>query len=150
MDFSPATLWWLLAAVLVALELATGTFYLLMLAIGAAVGAIATHLGATPAVQIAAGAIVAAAAVAIWHRVHSRFSPKPKEAAENRDVNLDVGEHVSVKSWNDDKTGRTFYRGSEWLVRYDGADAPQPGEHRIVALEGNRLVVRKLHSGSDR
>ncbi|MBU6437803.1 MAG: NfeD family protein [Betaproteobacteria bacterium] len=144
MDLSSATLWWLLAAVLVALELATGTLYLLMLAVGAAVGAVAAHLGAGSAVQVAAGAVVAVAAVAIWHRVHDRLQPRPKDAASNRDVNLDVGEHVSVKRWDDDKTGRTFYRGSEWLVRYDGADTPQPGEHRIVALEGNRLIVKKI------
>ena len=34
MDLSSPTLWWLLAGALVAAELATGTFYLLMLALG--------------------------------------------------------------------------------------------------------------------
>ena len=36
MDWSASTGWWLAAGVLVAAELATGTFYLLMLALGAA------------------------------------------------------------------------------------------------------------------
>ncbi|MFN5166768.1 MAG: NfeD family protein, partial [Pseudomonadota bacterium] len=36
MDLSAPTLWWVLAGVLVAVELATGTFYLLMSALGAA------------------------------------------------------------------------------------------------------------------
>jgi len=36
-----STLWWVIAGTLVALELATGTFYLLMLALGAAAGALA-------------------------------------------------------------------------------------------------------------
>ena len=39
MDWSASTGWWLAAGVLVAAELATGTFYLLMLALGAAAGA---------------------------------------------------------------------------------------------------------------
>ena len=34
MDWSASTVWWLAAGVLVAAELATGTFYLLMLALG--------------------------------------------------------------------------------------------------------------------
>jgi membrane protein implicated in regulation of membrane protease activity len=143
MDLSPATVWWLLAAVLVALELATGTFYLLMLASGAVVGALAAYAGASSATQILLAAVVSAVAVAIWNKVHDRFSPPKIEAGANPDVNMDVGERVSVQRWNDDKTGRTAYRGSEWLVRYDGEDTPTPGVHRIVALEGNRLVVKK-------
>lgn len=36
MNLNPATLWWLMAGVTVAIELLSGTFYLLMLAIGMA------------------------------------------------------------------------------------------------------------------
>ena len=39
-----STLWWLLAGGIVAAELLTGTFYLLMLALGVAAAAIAAHL----------------------------------------------------------------------------------------------------------
>ena len=42
MDWSHATTWWIVAGVLVAAELATGTFYLLMLALGAAAAAMAS------------------------------------------------------------------------------------------------------------
>ena len=45
MDISMATFWWVLAGAAVAVELATGTFYLLMIALGLAAGAIAAHLG---------------------------------------------------------------------------------------------------------
>ena len=40
-----STLWWLMAGAAVVAELLTGTFYLLMLAIGLAAGALAAHLG---------------------------------------------------------------------------------------------------------
>ena len=43
MDLSLSTWWWIVAGVLVAAELATGTFYLLMVAIGCAAGALAAH-----------------------------------------------------------------------------------------------------------
>ena len=42
MDWSSATVWWVAAGVLVAAELATGTFYLLMLAIGTAATSLMT------------------------------------------------------------------------------------------------------------
>jgi membrane protein implicated in regulation of membrane protease activity len=40
-----STLWWLLAGTAVGVELATGTFYLLMLALGLAAAAVAAHMG---------------------------------------------------------------------------------------------------------
>jgi len=48
-----STIWWLLAGGLIALELLTGTFYLLMLSLGVAGAAIAAHLGASVTVQLA-------------------------------------------------------------------------------------------------
>ena len=39
-----STIWWLLAGVAVVTELLTGTFYLLMLAVGLAAAALAAHL----------------------------------------------------------------------------------------------------------
>ena len=63
MDYSGSTFWWVAAGVAVAAELATGTFYLLMIALGwrpARCG----HLGATLPVQIVAAAVVGGGATA--------------------------------------------------------------------------------------
>ena len=43
MEYS--TIWWLVAGALVIAELLTGSFYLLMLALGAIVGALCAHAG---------------------------------------------------------------------------------------------------------
>ena len=45
---SESTLWWLLAGAAVGLELVTGTFYLLMIALGLGAAAMAAHLGLAP------------------------------------------------------------------------------------------------------
>ena len=58
-----STLWWLLTGTAVGVELLTGTFYLLMLAIGLAAAAIAAHLGASFTVQIVVAAVVSAGTV---------------------------------------------------------------------------------------
>ena len=44
MDLSASTFWWVAAGVAVAVELATGTFYLLMIALGLAGAAVAAML----------------------------------------------------------------------------------------------------------
>ncbi|HPR44161.1 MAG TPA: NfeD family protein, partial [Ottowia sp.] len=58
-----STLWWIVTGVLVALELATGTFYLLMLSLGAAASALAAHAGLSLMAQMVIGAVVALVAV---------------------------------------------------------------------------------------
>ena len=140
MDISNATVWWVAAGAAVALELATGTFYLLMLALGLAAAAVAAHLGAASSVQIIVAALVGGGATAIWH--WRRFNqPHSAPARENRDVNLDIGERVNVGAWQADGTARIDYRGSTWTARLAPGEAPVAGEHRIVAVEGNWLVV---------
>ncbi|HSM22228.1 MAG TPA: NfeD family protein, partial [Rubrivivax sp.] len=57
-------LWWLATGGLVAAELATGTFYLLMLALGCVAGALAAHAGLGATGQVAAAAVAAIIAVA--------------------------------------------------------------------------------------
>ena len=64
MDLSNASVWWVAAGVAVAAELATGTFYLLMIALGMAAGALAAHAGAAQPVQLVVAAIVAGGATA--------------------------------------------------------------------------------------
>jgi membrane protein implicated in regulation of membrane protease activity len=140
MDSNTATLWWVLAGVLVALELTSGTFYLLMLALGAAAGALAAHLAAGVTTQIVAAALVGGGATALWHWKRGR-QPGAAPANANRDVNLDVGERVQVPAWDADGSARVQYRGAQWTARYGGAGTPSPGEHFIVAVEGNRLIL---------
>ena len=140
MDVSNATVWWVAAGAAVAVELATGTFYLLMVALGLAAAAVAAHLGAATSVQIIAAALVGGGATAVWH--WRRFNqPSTAPARENRDVNLDIGERVNVAAWASDRTARIAYRGSTWTARLAPGEAPTAGEHRIVAVEGNWLVV---------
>ncbi|MFT3665669.1 NfeD family protein [Piscinibacter sp.] len=137
---SAATLWWVAAGVAVAAELATGTFYLLMIALGLAAGALAAHLGLAPSAQVVVAALVAAAATALWHFKRARH-PRSAPAASNRDVNLDIGERVLVEAWGSDGTARVSYRGTQWTARLAPGAARTAGEHRVAAVEGNWLVL---------
>src|SRR4051812_18930374 len=110
-----STVWWLAASVAVAVELATGTFYLLMLAIGLAAAAVAAHAGASEAIQFVVAAAVGGGAVTAWHLVRGKRRAEPPAEA-NRAVNLDVGETVHVDHWNADGTSTVKYRGANWAV----------------------------------
>jgi membrane protein implicated in regulation of membrane protease activity len=140
MDFTLPTFWWVLAGLAVIAELTTGTFYLLMLAFGMVAAAVAAHLGLSPSLQIVTAALVGGGATALWHwrRIqHPRSAP----AAENRDVNLDIGERVTVAAWGADRTARVSYRGSMWTARLEPNAPAKSGEHVVKAVEGNWLVL---------
>lgn len=140
MDLDWATAWWIVAGALVAAELASGSFYLLMLALGAAAGAVAAHLGLAPAGQMLAAALLGGAAVMAWHQ-HRRRAPKAAPAGSNPDVNLDIGQSVQVDSWSSEGLAQVHYRGAAWQARFIGNAPAQGGRHVIRAIEGSCLLL---------
>lgn len=61
-------IWWIGVGVLVVAELMTGTFYLLMVAIGFVAGGLVHLAGAAPHAQLAAAAVVAAVLLVVLRR----------------------------------------------------------------------------------
>ena len=138
-----STVWWLLTGGAVAVELLTGTFYLLMLAIGLAAAALAAHAGVSMQAQLVVAALVGGGAVVGWHMLRQR-GPRELPAAANRDVNLDVGETVHVTRWNPDGTTSVKYRGAQWTAVPVPGAIPVAGPHRIREVVGSRLVIEQL------
>ena len=137
-----SSIWWAAAGLAVALELATGTFYLLMIAFGLAVGAVAAHLGAGLSLQMVVAAVAGGALVLVLH--YSRKSlVKPARAEANRDVNMDIGGTVQIDAWGADGTAQVQYRGAAWTVAAQDGISRVLGQHRIVEVRGNRLMVEK-------
>ena len=127
--------WFLLALVLVGLEIATGTFYLLVIAIALAVGGTAAALGLTLVWQLVLSAVTGFAGTIMLRRWKSgRSSSTP-------DVGLDIGLPVKVIKWNDNGTARVFYRGAEWDAELESTDTPHEGMLYIKAVHGSGLVL---------
>lgn len=131
---------WLVAAgLLVILELFTGTFYLLMIAIGLALGGIVALAGAGLSVQAIVAGIAGVLATGLLHR--SRFGRQGRQdASRDRNVNLDIGQRVTVPAW-DNGRARVMYRGALWDVELGKGATPHAGDFRIVEVHGSRLVV---------
>lgn len=144
---SNATLWWILVAALVAAEMVTGTFYLLMLAAGAAVAAIVAGLGAGQTAQLGCAALVSlTTVVALYFFQVRRRAARQQENAHTVTAHfnsLDVGEVVHVQSWQEDGTARVQYRGSGWqALAKEGYIPLQPGRHVVVDIRNNALVLQ--------
>jgi membrane protein implicated in regulation of membrane protease activity len=142
MMISAMAAWWIAAGLLVGAELLTGTFYLLMLAIGVVGGAMAAQFGMSTVAQMVVAAVIGGGAVVAWH-AKRRSQPRAAPAASNRDVNLDIGERVFVSHWDAQGETRVEYRGTQWPARHVGEGPAQSGEHVIRAIEGNRLLLQR-------
>jgi membrane protein implicated in regulation of membrane protease activity len=131
-----STLWWVLALGLLAAEMATGTFYLLLLALGAAAAALAAHAGLGSTAQVAVGALSGGGTTAALYAFR-RARLKPADSS----LNLDIGATVQVQAWDSQGCTQVQYRGAAWRARWAGQGEPQPGPHRISALNGNQLEL---------
>ena len=132
-------MWLVLVGVLVVFELCTGTFYVLMIAVGMTFGAAAAMLGMSTPVQILIAAVVGVLATGLLHR--SRFGrPVRQDSARDRNVNLDIGEKVTVDTWAGGKA-RAMYRGAMWDIDLAPGAQPGAGAYKIVEIQGSRLVV---------
>lgn len=137
--------WWLIwviaGFVLVIAELVTGTFYLLVIGLGAFAAAAVAALGGNALWQALLGSAVALGGAFGVHHWHLRNRGNEPGGANF----LDRGQPVVLEGWAqpDSHIVRVKYRGTTWDARL-----AQPGTHPapgttlyIHALDGNTLVV---------
>lgn len=127
--------WWIMAAVLVGVELATGTFYLLAVGAAFAVGGAAAWLGADTWLQFGIASAATVVGVSAAHRWRKRLH---QPAAM---VGLDLGQSVNVLEWRADGTARVQYRGSYWDAEAATPQTPRLDAMVIKEMRGSVLVL---------
>ena len=127
--------WFILALGLMALEMATGTFYLLVLGIALGIGGMAALFGLSLAMQFTLSAVGGIAGTVILRRVRrGMVSNAPNQS-------LDIGQPVQSVTWREDGTARAVYRGAEWDAAAESADMPHTGPLYIKAMRGSTLIL---------
>lgn len=138
-----AMIWLAMAGVLVIVEIFTGTFYLLMIALGMLAGALSAWLGAGNPIQVLVTALVGVVSCLILYRWRARSGIR--SAANDPNINLDIGQAVRVDTWQGEPNGpwqaRVIYRGAQWDVDLESGQAPTPGLFVIREVRGSRLLV---------
>ena len=128
-------IWWIVAAVLVGVELATGTFYLLAVGAACAIGGLAAWMGLETWVQFAIASVASLVGVSAAHRWRmSRAQPPPMPG-------LDIGQAVKVIEWRDNGTARVQYRGSYWDAELATPQTPRQESMVIEAMRGSVLII---------
>lgn len=127
--------WWILAAVLVGVELTSGTFYLLVYGIAAVAAGLVAWLGAGLVVQLLTAGVIAVAGTLVL-RHWKRSTAHPEATVQD----MDIGQPVQVESWQGGR-GQVKYRGALWDAEAEstGVDSSRP--LIIRAVRGNTLVL---------
>ncbi len=138
-----STIWWLLSGAAVAVELLTGTFYLLMLAVGFVAAALGAHLGLSLTLQLVTASVVGGGAVIAWHLLRGK-KMLGASAEFNQDVNMDIGQTVQVHSWRVDGSASVKYRGAAWTAQRNEGSPAGTGAYKVVRVVGSHLIVEKI------
>lgn len=128
-------IWWIVAAALVAAELLTLTFYLLVVGIAAAFGGGVAWLGGAVEWQwLTASVLGIGGVIALerWKRGRGRSPDQPP---------LDVGQMVRVESWGPANTARVTYRGTTWDAELASPDTTHAETMYITATRGSVLIL---------
>ena len=140
--------WMSAALVVVILEIFSGTFYLLMMAIGLAAGALVAYFGGALEIQLVTAAVVGMLATLILRQARGGRTPSTV-ATRDPNINLDIGQSISVDAWinpfqaNQRATARVLYRGAMWDVECADLGMTSPGQFIIRELRGSRLIVSR-------
>jgi membrane protein implicated in regulation of membrane protease activity len=127
--------WFLFALVLLGVEMATGTFYLLVLAIAMAVGGAAALFGLGMAAQLVLAALAGMVGMIFLRRW------KGGRARDAVSQSLDTGHPVRVLTWREDGTVRVFYRGAEWDAKLETPDSGHEEPLYIKEIRGSVLIL---------
>lgn len=137
-------IWFALAGILVAAEIFTGTFYLLMIAAGFAAGGLAAMAGVSLGGQFVVAGIIGGV-VTLFLRSGRFFRKHRVHPQRNPSVLLDIGQTVDIRRWESPREGvyqsRTSYRGAFWDVELLPAGRPEAGLFVIREIRGVTLFV---------
>jgi len=129
--------WAILGLTLVIVELLTGTFYLLMLAVAAFGAALAAWLGQPFGVQAVVAAVISGVGC---YGVHVY---RAKNAGQQM-APVDAGQPASFENWVDQggRLARVRYRGASWEASVEGEGTPETGALLyVISTSGNTLKV---------
>ena len=145
-NLEASTIWWILTGVLVAAELFTGTFYLLLLALAAGFGGLGANAGFGVVTQISVAAVTGVFSLLVWRTLKLRRLKQngPEIATDS----LDIGQTVFISEWCVTGPTRVHYRGTEWSCALTAEAHPIAGPHRIAQILNNQLILERIATAS--
>jgi membrane protein implicated in regulation of membrane protease activity len=141
-------IWGGLGLVLLALEMATGTFYIVWFGIAGLLLAILTGLlpNITPAVQFAIYALLSLGSLTIWKLYYKKTETHSRVGQSQGEEIGRIGtviEEVNIKQNGKIRFAQGLMGSREWVAISNEA-IPEGSEAVVVAVVGNTLRISKI------
>jgi inner membrane protein len=140
----PYWIWLAIGLLLLAIESALSTEWLLWPAVAAGIVAVLTAVGLQYgfAVEVIAFGLLTAGLTLLSNKLIKRMNPADMPDINDRDSRL-IGQQAQVITPFLNGRGRVFISGSEWAAELEGDALPEVGSRVVVeTVEGARLKVR--------
>lgn len=138
----PFWLWVGVGVVLLAVEAAASTEWLLWPAVSAGVVAVVVGLGAPLGLagEVGLFAVLTLASILLSRRLIGRVNPADHPDINDREVRL-IGQRARVVEPFVNGRGRVFVSGAEWVALDDGQARPVGASVIVMGVEGSVLRV---------
>lgn len=143
-EFDAHTIWILGGIVLLILEMLSGTFVLMFVALGFFAAGLCSSLnrfGSMYGLQAVICAVVSILGVLLLRK------PIQKKLLRSISLNADIGKEIQVtQEIAPHQTTRITYQGTNWYATNLDSEALKQGDRvEIVGIDGNVLLVRKVY-----
>ncbi len=135
---SLTTIWLILAALMIACEIFTTTFYLLAIAIGFLAAAIAAYFNLSLEIQFGLSGFFTL--IGVLGVRHWKIKNSPPVIRVDID---DIGQRVTIENWIDGQHARVKYRGSYWDAIV--AANVEPNNNEYWYIKARRGAILEIH-----
>lgn len=135
--------WAIVGSTLIVIEMMTGTFYLLVIGLGAFGAALAAWFGQPFAVQSGIAVVLAVGGVLLLRR-------RSIHGGRSSNADMDIGQQVTLESWQNEGAGlaRVKYRGAPWDAQLLG-DKGAGSVYFIHGIENGVLRIGRDRPARD-
>ncbi len=140
--------WWVIAAVLIILELTVaGTYFFLWMAAAAGVTGLIAVLapGLSWEIQVLIWVLLSIASVFAWRHFKPNINQPTDQPALNRRGTQYVGRVFTLETAIVNGVGKLTVADTTWKIR--GPDTPAGTQVEVTAVEGTSLIVKPAEPG---
>lgn len=136
-------IWFALAGLSLILEALSGTFYLLLVALGLFAAGLVAWADLSLWYQLGGFLLVLLCGLLVLNQKRVKRKKSHQSATSDVNVNLDIGMTVEVREWKSHGRTEVIHRGVNWQasLSHKVTQPVSPGLYKIVDIQGVTLVL---------
>jgi membrane protein implicated in regulation of membrane protease activity len=141
-DWFLLIIWLLIAVAAIYIDITTSSFLFVWFAIGAIASIVALIFNQSTVTQIIIFTAVSASCLAVGYPIVKKTIKKTVQVTPTMEQNYVGREFIAAKDINERATVK--FDGVYWTVKNEGKVISEGDKVKIVGIEGNKLVIKRI------